>query len=59
MVFYIVEKAEDFPAKFDLLNSILKLPYTLLSKSPNKIVQSGGALILSKIVQNSSEEITE
>lgn len=38
LVFYIINKVEDFDEKQELLESFFKLPLSLLEKSPNKIV---------------------
>jgi len=43
--------------KKELLDNFLKLPLALLEKSPNKTVQAGGAQCLSKVIQNSPEDI--
>lgn len=34
-----------------------KMPFQLLEKSPNKAVQHGAALCLSKVIQNTPEEL--
>lgn len=57
LVFFIVNKVEDTNEKKELLDSFLKLPLGLLEKSPNKTVQAGGAQCLSKVIQNSPEDI--
>ena len=36
---------------------MLKLPYVLLSKNPNKNIQTAGSLCLSKVVQNTTDEL--
>jgi hypothetical protein len=49
---------EDIEEKLDLLlNNFFKLPLQLLEKSPNKMVQTGAAQCLSKVIQNSPEDI--
>lgn len=57
VVLYIIEKVEEYPEKTELLQNFLKLPYSLLEKSPNKAVQEGAAQCLSKIIQNSPEVV--
>ena len=57
LVFFIVNKVEETQEKKELLDNFLKLPLGLLEKSPNKAVQAGGAQCLSKVIQNSPEDI--
>ncbi len=57
MVFYIVNKVEEFDEKREILENFFKLPIGLLEKSPNKTVQQGAAQCLSKVIQNSPEEV--
>jgi len=33
------------------------MPFTMLEKSPNKTVQHGAALCLSKVIQNTPEDL--
>jgi hypothetical protein len=56
-VFFIINKVEDPQEKKDLLDNFFKLPLSLLEKSPNKTVQGGGAQCLSKVIQNSPEDV--
>lgn len=55
--FHVVHKAEDYETQVDLLNQILKVPYTLLLKNSNKTEQAAGALCLSKVVQAMPREL--
>ena len=50
LVFYIINKVDDFGEKQELLENFFKLPMQLLEKSPNKTVQGGAAQCLSKVV---------
>jgi hypothetical protein len=50
LVLHIIEKVEDYSEKKDLLQTFLKLPFTLLEKSPNKAVQTGASQCLSKVI---------
>jgi hypothetical protein len=43
LVFYIINKVDDYKEKRDLLENFFKLPLQLLEKSPNKNVQGGAA----------------
>ena len=52
---HIVHKEEDLEGQLELLQLVLKVPYTLLMKNTNKNVQAAGALCLSKVVQNTKE----
>jgi len=57
MVLHILDKVEDYGEKRELLETFLRVPFGLLEKSPNKQVQAGAAMCLSKVVQNSPEEV--
>lgn len=56
MALHLIDKCESYEAQVDLLNQFLKVPYQLLAK-PSKPVQSCGALCLSKVIQNCSEDL--
>lgn len=43
LVLHLVDKVEDHDDKKELLETFLKLPYSLLEKSPNKVVQTGAS----------------
>ena len=43
MVLHLLENVEDSEERSDLLNTFLKLPFSLLEKSPNKCVQAGAS----------------
>lgn len=58
ITFHIVLKAGNLDAQFELLSMVLKSSYILL-KSANKNAQAAGALVLSKIVVNTSDELLE
>jgi hypothetical protein len=57
IVLHILEKVEDYTQKLDLLQNFLKMPLGLLEKSPNKTVQACASLVLSKVIQNSPEDV--
>lgn len=57
MAFHIVQKADDYEQQNELLQQVLKVPYTLLTKTGGKNPQSAGALCLSKVIQNVRNEL--
>eukprot|EP00347_Sterkiella_histriomuscorum_P016463 403353082 len=57
LVFYIINKVEEYDEKRELLDNFFKLPMQMLEKSPNKNVQGGAAQCLSKVVQNCPEDV--
>ena len=57
ITFHIVQKAEDYEQMNEQLHQVLKVPYTLLTKTGNKNAQSAGAMCLSKVIQNTRNEL--
>jgi len=57
IVLHIVDKIEDEDEKVEMLQTCLRVPFGLLEKSPNKVVQAGASLTLSKAIQSSPEDV--
>ena len=57
VTFHIVQKADDAEQQNELLHQVLKVPFTLLTKTGGKNPQSAGALCLSKVVSNIRNEL--